>query len=779
MRSLSFKLSSGVDFVDGHLQQKLSDDCLPLVLLKIANAAASASVTWSSLVYRALGGVIGTAGVKPRASTGAATCGRDPKEVPEDSGPNDRDLNGSIPLDGDNDPSRSNSDNNKEGGAPVKQAVLLNKFASLKTSYTSWLTSNFEIAQVPQAIALAIPQLTPNKELSEWAIKLERLNLFSWMKGNPMQMRSRVMKGIYGTVPEIEGDGFEPLLIDWCYKKSIFAEVTGCKQIYIQSFQKALHLLLTNVTLVKEEDLSFPHAEDPTLPVCYPELQGNIDIDELHHGQWWIDTWEKRCSKDRIEILMHGRLYTRDKGGESIDNVNNLHSGLRAALSSLKDACHLTDVTYFIGDTPQHNQLCGIIKQALGNNARVNVLKVPVSIESGKMKMSKDNNGEEYHSVHIWKMFNFTAPMVEEGVNVELHIHQLGRANRAAETFCEDFLGNNTWLRGEMDQITSYYGAAVQRQSDHDFPRTNLFGNNRYNKEEGEPVHWHALHSDACTSVHCVTQTRFRVISESRAYLGRTPLVYCVRCYRDSPLITTGYGKQKVTKKKKPPLFTARRRKKAGVIVSPGLLNHISHDFASSLFIRKSRKKLEDATQQLGLTSTCNGPQSSDGALPEVLDNQVMYDPSVEPIGRALIGRELTNIEDDNDSVSDDNFFFPNADDEEEGSVSIEAPHSLIVNDEEGNNIDVDDSHCDSSTLVITTPNVGRNISDELKVKIKFVLPLSEFLMVNKDAVADTEVVDELLKIAVAVADDVSNHADADANGSIVPVGGCCFRFAF
>eukprot|EP00536_Pseudo-nitzschia_multiseries_P018197 jgi/Psemu1/54535/gm1.54535_g len=147
-----------------------------------------------------------------------------------------------------------------------------------------------------------------------------------------------------------------------------------------------------------------------------------------------------------------------------------------------------------------------------------------------------------------------------------------------------------------------------------------------------------------------VTQTRFRVISESRAYLGRTPLVYCVRCYRDSPLITTGYGKQKVTKKKKPPLFTARRRKKTGVIVSPGLLNHISHDFASSLFIRKSRKKLEDATQQLGLTSTCNGPQSSDGALPEVLDNQVMYDPSVEPIGRALIGRELTNIEDDNDS---------------------------------------------------------------------------------------------------------------------------------
>eukprot|EP00536_Pseudo-nitzschia_multiseries_P011129 jgi/Psemu1/27953/gm1.27953_g len=155
-----------------------------------------------------------------------------------------------------------------------------------------------------------------------------------------------------------------------------------------------------------------------------------------------------------------------------------------------------------------------------------------------------------------------------------------------------------------------------------------------------------------------VTQTRFRVILESpRAYLGRTPL--------------------------------------------------------------KAKKKLKDVTQQLGLTNTCNGPQSSDGALPEVLDNQVMYDPSVKPIGRALIGRELKNLEDDDDSVSDDNLFFPNNDDEEEGSESIDAPHSLSVNDEEGINIDVDDSHCDSNTLVITTPNVGRNISDKLKVKIK------------------------------------------------------------
>eukprot|EP00536_Pseudo-nitzschia_multiseries_P004436 jgi/Psemu1/9956/gm1.9956_g len=125
--------------------------------------------------------------------------------------------------------------------------------------------------------------LVAEKELCEWAIKLERLNLFSWMKGNLIQTRSRVTKDIYATaVPEIEGDGFEPHLIDWCYKKLIGAEVA------------ALHSLLRNVALVNEENMSFPHAEDPTLPVRSLELQGNIHIDELHYSQCWIKTWEKK-----------------------------------------------------------------------------------------------------------------------------------------------------------------------------------------------------------------------------------------------------------------------------------------------------------------------------------------------------------------------------------------------------------------------------------------------------------------------------------------------------
>jgi len=259
---------------------------------------------------------------------------------------------------------------------------------------------------------------------------------------------------------------------------------------------------------------------------------------------------------------MRGRLYYHptcpgDKGAESIDNVNNLHSGLRLALSSLKDACNLTDgiewsnlpwnkkkwsvrmkfaVAYFIGDTPQHDQLCGHYQtsnskmicrhcncpRALGINARVNVLKVPVSLKSGNMQVSKHQNGDEYQSIRLWNISDFTAPTVDEGVNVEqyfknishhgvhngnafydldfgenphnihlaspgerLHMHQLGCAKRAAETFREDFLGNNQRLLGEMERLASYYGGAVQRQSDRDFPRTNFSESIHTAKKEG------------------------------------------------------------------------------------------------------------------------------------------------------------------------------------------------------------------------------------------------------------------------------------------------------
>eukprot|EP00536_Pseudo-nitzschia_multiseries_P003146 jgi/Psemu1/7046/gm1.7046_g len=114
----------------------------------------------------------------------------------------------------------------------------------------------------------------------------------------------------------------------------------------------------------------------------------------------------------------------------------------------------------------------------------------------------------------------------------------------------------------------------------------------------------------------------------------------------------------------------------------------------------------------VGLTNTPNGPLSS-GLVPEVLGNQVMYDPSVKPMEHALIGCRLNR--NDNDFVSDDNCFSPNDEDDEEG-IDSKAPLSLSVN-REGNNIAVDDSPPDSNTAIMT-PNARRHV-DALKVKIK------------------------------------------------------------
>eukprot|EP00536_Pseudo-nitzschia_multiseries_P007615 jgi/Psemu1/18347/gm1.18347_g len=81
--------------------------------------------------------------------------------------------------------------------------------------------------------------------------------------------------------------------------------------------------------------------------------------------------------------------------------------------------------------------------------------------------------GEEPHNIHL------ASP------GERLHMHQLGCAKRAAETFCEEFLGNNMCLLGDMDQIASYYGDAVQRQSDRDFPRNHFSESIHTAKKEG------------------------------------------------------------------------------------------------------------------------------------------------------------------------------------------------------------------------------------------------------------------------------------------------------
>ena len=448
--------------------------------------------------------------------------------------------------------------------------------------------------------------LAAERELYQWAAEAESQQLFSWSQGNLFKTRKSAMKELYKTAPEIEGGDFEPVVIDWRYKASFDPSHCGRKQIYVRSFRKALHSLLTNVTLVTECNLSFPNQNDPTSFERNPPLENDDIIRELHHGSWWIETWKRKCNPRNNEILVPIILYMdgiaidnngltsltplnmtlgifndltrssrpdawetiyfhpsgkRDKADESIDNVNNLHAGLRAALNSLKEACDSSEglrwsnlpwngrswsvilkfaVAFFIGDTPQHDDLCGHYRSAntkmlcrhcncprpLGINARANVLKERILNDDGCFSFLPESGGLDAASsfgiVRFWTLNDFCPQVpgsqirpsdyfqnishheikggnafydLDFGVNPynihfatpgeRLHMHQLGCAKRAAETFREDFLGMNCWLLGSMDRVASYYGAVVQRQSNRDFPRTNFSESIHTAKKEG------------------------------------------------------------------------------------------------------------------------------------------------------------------------------------------------------------------------------------------------------------------------------------------------------
>eukprot|EP00536_Pseudo-nitzschia_multiseries_P003503 jgi/Psemu1/7965/gm1.7965_g len=101
-----------------------------------------------------------------------------------------------------------------------------------------------------------------------------------------------VLKDIYATVPEIEGDGFEPLLINWCYKKSIGADIASHEQIYVQSFQKALHSLLTNVTVTQPYRSAIQNYNKATM-VNGGSILGKRDAKEIRtkFGCLLFSTW--------------------------------------------------------------------------------------------------------------------------------------------------------------------------------------------------------------------------------------------------------------------------------------------------------------------------------------------------------------------------------------------------------------------------------------------------------------------------------------------------------
>ena len=106
--------------------------------------------------------------------------------------------------------------------------------------------------------------------------------------------RETVIKDILKTVPQVDYH-FYPCKINWCPDNKPI-------QVYTRSFLEALNSLLTNTELVREENYSFPNPDSPFIEPDF-EMDDDKIISELHHGEWWINSWKLICSKSNEIII--------------------------------------------------------------------------------------------------------------------------------------------------------------------------------------------------------------------------------------------------------------------------------------------------------------------------------------------------------------------------------------------------------------------------------------------------------------------------------------------
>ena len=407
--------------------------------------------------------------------------------------------------------------------------------------------------------------VSAEKEVCKWAQEAQLKPGFSWDNNTSAYTgRNCIMKQICNSVPEIQGGEFKKCTIDWEYKPEVGTRETkkGKHDVFVRSFSDALLSMLENKSLFKEENLSFPNSDTPYSPENFPVLTENSMITELHHGSWWRDTWKKKCKKDSIEILVPVILcmdgiaidnaarnslcplnltlgifndFTRstrsdawetiyfhpqEKAGNSVSNLNNLHTGLKCALASLREACQVEDgitwtklpwngrfwpvrmkfaLAFVIGDTELHDKLCGhygcrgtkvaqICRHCdcptkMCNQPRASFaanLWSPSRLRNKFADPSISNKDISHYPVkNAFYDLDFGANKnnIHQGSPGEkLHMLQLGCAKRAVETFKTVFLGklrkDKTRTIDGIESLVQYYGNVMTRQSDRDFPRT-------------------------------------------------------------------------------------------------------------------------------------------------------------------------------------------------------------------------------------------------------------------------------------------------------------------
>ena len=244
--------------------------------------------------------------------------------------------------------------------------------------------SNMLIAEIELLNVMIRHKMPLNayKSIFEWAKMCQGMTGFEFSsRTTKRRERQTIVNEIHNHIA-IPDYAFEPKTIKWLPDEKPI-------QVYVRPFMKAVNALLSNPALVKEENFSFPHPENPFLSKP-TETGEKTYITELHHGKWWSETWEKKCTAeneilvpvilymDSISLDVHGKLSltplnmtlgifntatrklpsawetlyfhpdtsfeatrnetpARKKSQTSLDVVHNLHNGLRVALESFKE----------------------------------------------------------------------------------------------------------------------------------------------------------------------------------------------------------------------------------------------------------------------------------------------------------------------------------------------------------------------------------------------------------------------------------------------------------
>jgi len=204
----------------------------------------------------------------------------------------------------------------------------------------------------------------------------------------------------------------------------------------------------------------------------------------------------------------------------SAEGLQNIHNGLRVALKSFKEVCDngvgiqckdlpyagtTWDVTmkfaiaYVIGDTKLHDELCGRFG-SYGEGVKkicrhcqiptadcVDPLKQSLELWETRLLCPQSYEKEYFKNIshhpidNVFNEFEFGC-INKNKIHLAspgecLHMHQLGCAKRAVESFdyfvmkSNDIKGHKAMAKKEMETIAQSYGAMLSRQSDRDFPR--------------------------------------------------------------------------------------------------------------------------------------------------------------------------------------------------------------------------------------------------------------------------------------------------------------------